>query len=115
MHPPASMPPLPYAYLQAIDFIDVMLSSLILFDSMEAELSSVVSFKTSYNSSIQWLDKQCHIWLEIHQLNVSRFIADKMAGKVVNHKAYMLLLGVHLYIKIFDISGMIKHMNQCWL
>lgn len=98
-----------------VDFIDVTLSSLILFDSMEAELLSVVSFETPYDSSIQWLDKRGHIWLEIHQLNVSRFVADKMAGKVVDSKTYMSLLGAHLYIKIFDISGMIEHMNQHWL
>jgi hypothetical protein len=39
-----------------VDFINVMLSGLVIFNSTKAELLSVVSFRTLYNPSIQWLD-----------------------------------------------------------
>ena len=65
---------------------------------------SIVSFETPDDSCIQWLNKQGHVRLKIYQLNILRFIADKMARKIVKGKADMSFLNVHLDIKIFNIS-----------
>jgi len=63
-----------------------------------------MSFEASNNSCIQWLDKRSHIRLKIHQPDVPRFVADKMAREVIEGEADVSFFTVHLDVEVSDIS-----------
>jgi hypothetical protein len=51
------------------------------------------------------LDEGGHIWLEVEELNISRFVLNIVPREVVKGKTYVSVLITHLDVQIFDVPA----------
>jgi hypothetical protein len=58
-----------------------------------------MSFEAANDAGIEWLDTGCKIWLEIHELNICRFVGDVVARKIVKVETNLSVLSLHHAIK----------------
>ena len=79
-----------------------MFISLVKLNRSKAISTMVVSLDTANNSSIAGLNKRCEIWLKIFKVDISWFVFNKMARKVVNEHNDIATSISHGYVDYFD-------------
>lgn len=90
--------------LKQVNLVDVAFAKLIFFDSTKAEFLPIISFEALNDPCVQRLDKGCHIWLEVQELNILWLVVDVMPQEVVEGKANVSLLNTHSDVQILDVS-----------
>ncbi len=56
--------------LKEINFVDVLLIHIVHLKCPYAEQLSVMCLEAPDNACVDWLDKQCHVWLEKFEVNI---------------------------------------------
>jgi len=88
--------------LKEVDFIDILLISIVPLNSMEAELVLIVGFEAVNDSSIKRLDMQCETRLKVDECYILGFILNGMAGKVVQSESDVAVLQLQFNIPLLN-------------
>ena len=87
---------------EKVNFIYIMFISLVKLNCSKAISTTVVSLDTANNSSVAGLNKRCEIWLKIFKVDISWFVFNKMARKVVDEHNDIATSISHGYVEYFD-------------
>jgi len=88
--------------LKEVNFIDILLISIVSLNSTEAELALIVGFEAANDSSIERLDMGCETRLKVDECYMLGFILNDMASKVVQSESDVAALQLQFNIPLLN-------------